>query len=204
MSKRHKSTRMGNGVQTGETMETAAITAAVPGQRLGWLKRELDAAGVPYQVERAGNGYNVRMDARGAPVADGVLGYQAHGRPPRKPSWLTRLKGFSQKQIYFVQEMVVFFAVLSVLLGGVYFFGLGNLPQAFSLLYSNGGTGNAIFVIRAVALLVIALVVLLVLNKTVGKPPGGMPRGTGTYRFLSVLLIGGLVVALLMAWAGWL
>lgn len=188
--KRHASTRKGSGGRE-------VITAAVPGKRLGWLKRELDAAGVPYQVERVGDGYHVHTLEQAAPEVDGVLGYRAKGA--RKPSWLQRLKSFTQRQIYFAEEMVVLFGAVAALIAGVKFYGLGNLDPSFAILFKGGAD---LPLLRAVSLLVVAVVVLFALNKTVGKPPDGAPRGTMTHRFLSVLLIGALVVALCMAWAG--
>jgi len=173
---------------------------AVPGKRLGWAKTELDAAGVPYKIERVGKEYHVHAGEQASPVLDDILNYRA--KPKRKLSWWQRLKGFLQIQIYFVEELVAFLAVLAVLLYGVYFFGLGNLPSEFALLYGENGTSSWIYPARAVALLLIAVGILFALNKTVGKPAGGMPRGHGTMRFLDILLIGTLVTTLLMAWLG--
>lgn len=63
-------------VEYAEEDEPQAVTVSVPGRRLGWLKRELDALGVPYTVERSGDGYRVQTyeDAQGA--IERVIGYK--------------------------------------------------------------------------------------------------------------------------------
>jgi hypothetical protein len=178
------------------TKQAPVVTAAVPGQRLGWLKSELDAAGLPYKVERAGDGYHVHTHVQAAPVVDGVLGYKAKG--PRKLPLLQRIKAIAQKLIYFVQDLIVYAVIVAALLVGVRIYGLGDLDPSFALLV--GDVDGPL--LRVFVFLVVAVVVLFALNRKVGKPAGGMPAGVMTHRFLSVLLIGALVVALLMAWAG--
>jgi hypothetical protein len=93
----------------------------------------------------------------------------------------------------------VLLVVIAALIAGVKFFGLGNLDPSFALLFQGGAD---LPLLRAVALLVIVVVVLFALNRKVGKPAEGMPRGIGTHRFLSVLMLGGILVWLVMAWMG--
>jgi hypothetical protein len=170
------------------------ITVAVPPQRMRWLYSQLDASGIPYQDDGRGNVTTLEM---AQPIIEQVLGYEA--KQPRKPGLMQRLKAFAQEQIYFVEEMIVFIAVGAALIAGVKFFGLGQLDPTFAILFRSG---TDLPLIRAVGLLVVAIVVLIALTKSLGKPAGGVPRGIGTYRILSVLLIGGLVVALVWMWMG--
>jgi hypothetical protein len=170
------------------------IVVNVPPQRLPWLASELKQARIPYQVDQVGNQYELTTQAAAVPILERVLDSKPHS-----PSWLERLKRFAQEQIYFVEEMIFFIAVGAALIAGVKFFGLGQLDPSFDILFRSGAD---LPLIRAVLGLGLAVIVLLILNKTVGKPAGGAPRGIGMYRTLSVLLIGGLVVVLWLAWAG--
>lgn len=110
-----------------------------------------------------------------------------------------RIKREAQRQIYFVEELIVFLVVVIALIAGVKFYGLGDLDSSFAILFRGGAD---LPLIRGVIMLVMLVVGLWVLNKKVGKPASGMPKGIGTYRVLSVLLIGGIVVWLVWSWMG--
>lgn len=63
-------------VEYAEEGETQAVTVSVPGRRLGWLTRELDALGVPYTVERSGDGYRVLTSEAAQGAIERVVGYK--------------------------------------------------------------------------------------------------------------------------------
>lgn len=54
--------------------ENTVITVACPPQRLRWLVSELSAAGVPFDVQKAGSEYHVQTLQSATPVVNGVLG----------------------------------------------------------------------------------------------------------------------------------
>ena len=51
------------------------LAVQVQPQRLGWLLRELEAAGLPYEVQRAGTAYHVYTSEAARPVAEKVVNY---------------------------------------------------------------------------------------------------------------------------------
>jgi hypothetical protein len=110
-----------------------------------------------------------------------------------------RIRRGAQKQIYFFEELIALIVVIAALIAGVKFFGLGNLDPSFAILFQ-GGTDLPL--IRAVVLTGVVGFILFALNRKVGKPAGGMPAGVGTGRFLFVLMLGGILVWLVMAWMG--
>lgn len=173
------------------------ITVQCPPQRLRWLAAELQRAGIPYDVQRAGDAYHVHTLEAAAPVVESVLGYEA--QPQRPPSWLDRLRLGAQTLPYFLIELAVTFGVIAALIAGVKFFGLGELPPSFAILFQHGAD---IPLLRAVVYGALTVGMAVGLRKMAGPRPGGAPPGTTTHRLLSVLLLGGVVVALVLAWMG--
>lgn len=51
------------------------LAVQVQPQRVGWLVRELEAAGLPYEVKRAGGAYQVYTSEAARPLAQKVVNY---------------------------------------------------------------------------------------------------------------------------------
>lgn len=51
------------------------LAVTVPPQRVGWLARELAAAGLPYEVQRNGDAYNLYTLPAAGPVVERVMNY---------------------------------------------------------------------------------------------------------------------------------
>ncbi len=69
-----------NGMEEGPVI----LAVTVQPQRLGWLLRELNAAGLPYEVQRAGGAYQVYTAEAARPVAEKVVNYTPQPRTPRR------------------------------------------------------------------------------------------------------------------------
>lgn len=66
---------MARWVEYAEDDGPEALTVIVSGRRLGWLVRELNALGLPYEVQRSGGGYQVYTSEAARPVAEKVVNY---------------------------------------------------------------------------------------------------------------------------------
>jgi hypothetical protein len=58
---------------SGPAADNPTITVPVPPQRLWWMKSQLEAAGIPFDVDAAGNLTTLEV---AQPIIDMVLGYQ--------------------------------------------------------------------------------------------------------------------------------
>jgi hypothetical protein len=129
------------------------IVVRVPPQRLRWLAAELRSAGLPFEVERAGDAYHVQTSRTAAPTLRKVLDSPAQsGWKPRSGASLVRL---------------------IVGLGGVVAAAWLGL-QVFGGMAAAGLGVNPSF-LRAGAILLVGVVGTFSIAAWIGKPPGGMP-----------------------------
>ena len=125
------------------TQQDVVITARVPGQRLGWLKRELDAAGLPYQVERVGDGYHVHTLEAATPTITKVVNH----KPKRgKVNYMPK----DVRIIGFVASLILVFVVWA------------GSAKAEPLAAAAGFDPN---IMRGAAILVVGIVVTLAMSE---------------------------------------
>lgn len=160
-----------------EDDELEAVTVEVPGRRLGWLKRELDALGVEYAVERRGDAYRVQTTAGGQGAIERVLGY--------KPTPKRRGGGVSARVWLWGG------AVFAVLFGLYDFSTWGHHERTIPrLLNWNQGETAGAFAVAAVG-------VAVWWRLATGKPPAGYrPIVPGWLLLLALLAVAGAVFLL--------
>lgn len=162
-------------VEYAEEDEPQAVTVSVPGRRLGWLKRELDALGVPYTVERSGDGYRVQTYGDARPAIERVIGY--------KPAPQRRQAGGVSARAWLCGG-----AVFTVLFGLYDLSTWGHHERTLPrLLDWNQGETAAAFAVAAVGLAVWW-------RLATGKPPAGYrPIVPGWVLLLALAAVAGMV-----------
>jgi hypothetical protein len=143
--------------------EPTIITVAVPGQRLGWLKRELEKAGIPYEVQRAGDGYELRTLEQAQPTVSKVLDYQA------VPG------GTGKGNMGAIKAAIFLVAAVTVVYGAAYTSGATDLNMMDLL-----GMGSGVQ--RGVGFFIAALFVWWGLHIAYGPAPAGWKPPVPTWQ----------------------
>jgi hypothetical protein len=127
---------------SGPAADNPTITVPVPPPRLRWLESQLEAAGIPFDVDAAGNLTTLEV---AQPIIDMVLGYQ-----PKIPKGKYNRMPFDVRVLGFFASLVV---VIAIALESV-----AVMPLAV-------GLGIDPFIARGAAILLAGLVVTLLFSE---------------------------------------
>jgi hypothetical protein len=139
--------------------DNATITVPVPPWRLRWLMSQLDAAGIPFDLDAAGN--LTTMEA-GQPIIDQVLGYQS-----QRPQFGAERGGFDLLSRRPGNRSTATDALGFVLALGVVY---AVVTQSARMAAWAGGLGLNPDTTRAAAIIVAGLVVTLLISERVIGP----------------------------------